>query len=108
MMTQMTNQETDTALILENELKRRVREVTREIIRDEIQREVKRIFLEQKDSMLMEVSISVGKTLQVVENEGRRPLWEANPEEFGLTNDSLNTHHLMSKQDALREQTPSV
>jgi hypothetical protein len=104
----MTNEETDTALILENELTRRVREVTRAIIQDEIRKEVKRIFLEQKNSMLMEVSITVGKTLQVIENEGRKPLWESTPEEFGLTNESLNTHHLMSKQDALREQTPPL
>ena len=52
-MTQMSNQETDTALILENELQRRVREVTRGIIQDEIRKEVKRIFLDQKDSMLI-------------------------------------------------------
>jgi hypothetical protein len=108
MMNEMTNQETDTALILENELKRRVKEVVQQVAYEIVRKEVKKIFLEQKDSMLMEVSISVGKTLRVVENEGRRPLWESTPEEFGLTNESLNTHHLMSKQDALREQTPSL
>jgi len=107
-MNEMTNQETDTALILENELKRRVKEVVQQVAYEIVRKEVKKIFLEQKDSMLMEVSISVGKTLRVVENEGRRPLWESTPEEFGLTNESLNTHHLMSKQDALREQTPSL
>jgi hypothetical protein len=118
-MTQMTNQETDTALILENELTRRVREVTRGIIQDEIRREVKRIFLEQKDSMLMEVSIAVGKTLQVVENEGRKPLWDSTPEEFGLTSKALNSHAMtpirnayknleQELPDALREQTSSV
>ena len=116
----MTNEETDTALILENELTRRVREVTRAIIQDEIRKEVKRIFLEQKNSMLMEVSITVGKTLQVIENEGRKPLWESTPEEFGLTNESLNTHNIHTNimrtavptqqeiDNALRKQTPSV
>jgi hypothetical protein len=117
-MTQMTNQETDTALILENELQRRVREVTRGIIQDEIRREVKRIFLDQKDSMLMEVSIAVGKTLQVVENEGRKPLWDSTPEEFGLTRETLNNHMIEKMRtavptqqdlpDAVREQTPSL
>jgi hypothetical protein len=107
-MNEMTNQETDTALILENELQRRVKEVTRNIIQDEIRKEVKRIFLEQKDSMLMEVCISVGKTLKVVENEGRKPLWEANPKEFGLTREALNTHNIQKVTDALREQTPSL
>jgi len=119
-MNEMTNQETDTALILENELQRRVREVTRAIIQDEIRKEVKKIFLEQKDSMLMEVCISVGKTLKVVENEGRKPLWEATPEEFGLTQEALNTHALSAVTrnatknldeelpNAIREQTPSL
>ncbi len=107
-MNQMTNQETDTALILENELKRRVREVVQGIVGDIVRKEMREEFAKQKECMLMEVSIAVGKNLQVIENEGRKPLWEATPEEFGLTNESLNTHHLMSKQDALREQTPPV
>ena len=50
----MTNQETDTALILENELKRRVREVALEIVRAEIRKEVKQIFTDQKDSLMFE------------------------------------------------------
>jgi DNA topoisomerase VI subunit B len=104
----MTNQETDTALILENELKRRVSEVVREIAHDIVRREMREEFTRQKEVMLMEVSITVGKHLRLIENEGRKPLWEATPEEFGLTNESLNTHHLMSKQDALREQTPPI
>ena len=107
-MSEMTNQETDTALILENELKRRVREVVGQVAQEIVRKEMREMFIQQKDSMLMEVSITVGKHLRLIENEGRKPLWEATPEEFGLTNESLNTHHLMSKQDALREQTPSV
>lgn len=102
-MTQMTNQETDTALILEGELTRRVKEVATTIIRDAVRDEVRKMFVEQKDSMLMEVSIAVGKTLQVVEKEGRRPLWEATPEEFGLAREDLNSH-MMNKElkDAVR------
>jgi hypothetical protein len=107
-MNEMTNQETDTALILENELKRRVREVVGQVAQEIVRKEMREMFIQQKDSMLMEVSITVGKHLRLIENEGRRPLWEATPEEFGLTNESLNTHHLMSKQDAVREQTPSL
>lgn len=91
-MTHMTNQETDTALILEGELKRRVKEVATTIIRDAVRDEVRKMFVEQKDSMLMEVSVAVGKTLQLLEKEGRRPLWEATPEEFGLTREDLNSH----------------
>lgn len=117
-MTQMSNQETDTALILEDELKRRVKEVIQQIVGPIIKAEVRRLFVEQKDSMLMEVSISVGKTLQVIENEGRKPLWEATPEEFGLTQEALNSHMIDNMRtavptqqeldNALREQTPSI
>ena len=107
-MNQMTNQETDTALILENELKRRVCEVVRGIVGDVVSEQMTKKFAEQKAEMLLEVCIAVGKNLQTIENEGRKPLWESTPEEFGLTNESLNTHHLMSKQDALREQTPPL
>lgn len=117
-MNQMTNQETDTALILENELTRRVREVVRGIVNDVVAEQMAEKFAQQKASMLMEVSIAVGKNLQVIENEGRKPLWEATPEDFGLTKEDLNKHMLSSerfteptKQDidnALREQTPSL
>lgn len=105
----MTNQETDTALILENELKRRVNEVVQEIAQEVVRKEMREMFIRQKDSMLMEVSITVGKHLRLIENEGRKPLWEATPEEFGLTRESLDSHHITgSKLDALREQTPPV
>jgi len=117
-MTQMTNQETDTALILENELKRRVREVVREVVGDIVRKEMRDQFAKQKESMLMEVSITVGKHLRLIENEGRKPLWEATPEEFGLTREALNSHMLSSEReavptqqeidDAVREQTPSL
>lgn len=107
-MNEMTNQETDTALILENELKRRVEEVVRKSVGPIIREEVRKIFIEQKDSMLMEVSISVGKTLQTIENEGRRPLWEFNPEEFGLTREDLNKSHIEKVTHAVREQTPPL
>ena len=56
--------------------------------------------------MLLEVSLAVGKMLRVIEEEGRRPLWEATPEEFGLTAKDLNTHMIEKDlPDALREQT---
>jgi sorbitol-specific phosphotransferase system component IIBC len=90
----MTNQETDTALILENELKRRVTEVLSNVVHHVVQEQIEKRFAQQKENMLMEVSIAVGKMLRVVEEEGRNPLWEATPEEFGLTKEDLNKHHL--------------
>lgn len=118
-MNAMTNQETDTALILENELTRRVREVVRGIVKDVVAEQMANKFAEQKQAMLMEVSIAVGKNLQLIENEGRKPLWEATPEEFGLSSEALNSHAMtpirnqyknleQEIQDALREQTPSI
>ena len=104
----MTNEETDTALILENELKRRVKEVAVRIVHDIVREEMRAEFAKQKEAMLMEVSITVGKHLLLIENEGRKPLWEATPEEFGLTNESLNTHNIQKVTDAVREQTPPL
>jgi hypothetical protein len=102
----MTNQETDTALILENELKRRVEEVVRGVAYDIVRKEMREEFTKQKEAMLMEVSITVGKHLRLIENEGRKPLWEATPEEFGLTREDLNSHMIGNPDDALRKQTP--
>ena len=104
----MTNQETDTALILENELTRRVREVVRGIVKDVVAEQLRETFAKQKEAMLMEVCIALGKNLRLIENEGRKPLWEATPEEFGLTIENLNTHMIGKSDNALREQTPPV
>jgi hypothetical protein len=88
----MENQETDTALILENELKRRVTEVLGTIVHKVVKKQLEQAFSEQKHQMMMEISIAVGKMLRVVEEEGRNPLWTATPEEFGLKKEDLNTH----------------
>ena len=88
----MTNQETDTALILENELKRRVTEVLGTIVHKVVRKQLEEAFSEQKANMMMEISIAVGKMLRVVEEEGRNPLWTATPEEFGLKKEDLNSH----------------
>ena len=106
-MTQMTNEETDTALILEGELKRRVTEVLGQIVHNVVRREMQTQFAEQKSNMLMEISIAVGKMMRVMEEEGRNPLWEANPAEFGLTREDLNTHSI-GNPNAIREQTPTL
>ena len=103
-MNEMTNQETDTALILENELKRRVREVVQQVAYEIVRKEMREAFVKQKETMLMEVSLTVGKHLLLIENEGRKPLWEATPEEFGLTRENLNTHMLDNMRTAVPTQ----
>lgn len=93
-MNQMTNEETDTALILENELKRRVSEVVRAELARTVHQMVKQELGKYKAEMMTEIMVGVGKTLRVIENEGRKPLWESKPEDFGLTENDLNTHML--------------
>jgi len=126
-MTQMTNEETDTALILEGELKRRVTEILGQVVHKVVRKQMHAEFAEQKSNMMLEISIAVGKMMRVMEEEGRNPLWEATPAEFGLTRDDLNTHalgrkegqhnpkldsaintHSIGNPNAIREQTPTL
>jgi len=93
-MSEMTNQETDTALLLENELKRRVREVARIEMAAVVHEVITEKFNAKKAEIMTEIMLAVGKALQVIEKEGRTPLWEGPPptEMFGLTKEDLNTH----------------
>lgn len=79
-MNHITNEQTDTALILENELKRRVKEVVSGIVDMEVDAAVQRRFVAEKEKMLMEISIKIGQMLQTIEKEGRQPLWVTGPE----------------------------
>ena len=102
-MNTMTNQETDTALILEGELKRRVNEVVERVVVNIVGKIIHEEFNKYKAEMMMEITLAVGKSLRVIENEGRKPLWEATPEEFvGLTREDLNTHNIGNSY-AIRE-----
>ena len=97
-MNQMTNEETDTALILEGELKRRVREVARDIIYEEVKKQIASRFTDQKTEMMLEISLKIGQMLRVIEEEGRQPLWVTGPEAMKTFGD----------RNAVREQTPPV
>jgi len=85
-MNQMTNQETDTALILEGELKRRVKEVVERVVVNMVGKIIHEELNKYKSEMMLEVAVSVGKMLRVVEQEGRKPLWE-NTEVSAITKD---------------------
>lgn len=74
----MTNQEVDTALLLEDALKQRVEKVTRGILRSEVHRLVDEYILKQKNDMMMEISLKVGQMLRGIAEENRTPLWELN------------------------------
>lgn len=97
-MSEMTNQETDTALILENELKRRVSAVVRSELAGTVHQIVRKELDAYKNEMMTEIMLAVGKALQVIEKEGRTPLWEGPPptDMFGLTKEDLNTHMINS------------
>jgi hypothetical protein len=95
----MPNDEVDTALILEGELKRRVSEVVEKVVVNMIGKVIHEEMNKYKAEMLMEVCIAVGKTMQVIENEGRKPLWEAKPEDFGITHEELNRSHMEEDTD---------
>jgi len=111
MTQQMPNDEIDTALILEGELKRRVSEVVGRIVEEKVINMVGKIIQDElskyKAETMMEVSINVGKMLKMIENESRKPLWETDLTEFGLTKEQLNSHMLGDK-DALRQQTQTL
>ena len=122
MTQQMPNDEVDTALILEGELKRRVSQIVEKVVVNMVGKIIHQELNKYKAEMLMEVSINVGKMLKMIENEGRKPLWEATPAEFGLTHEELNRssiRHLDEMQlvqneikkdidHAVREQTPTI
>ena len=74
---QMTNEETDTALILENELKRRVGAIVERVVVNMVGKIIHEELNKYKNEMLMEVAVSVGRMLRSVEQDGRKPLWES-------------------------------
>ena len=104
----MENEALDAALILEDELKKRVHAVVERVVINIVGRVIQDELNKYKNEMLMEVCIAVGKTMRVAENEGRKPLWEATPEEFGLTQEDLNTHNIEKVTHAVCEQTPPL
>jgi hypothetical protein len=95
----MPNDEIDTAIILEGEIKRRVEQVVEKVVVNMVGKIIHEELNKYKSEMLMEVCLAVGKTMQVIENEGRKPLWEARPEEFGLTHEELNRSHMEKDTD---------
>ena len=58
-----------------------------------------------KEQMIMEICLAVGKTMQVADKQGRTPLWETDPAEFGLGEADLNSHMIEGSQNAIRKQT---
>lgn len=115
----MENQEIDTALILEGELKRRVHEIVdarfAEKIVPFVADAMEKRFAKEKERMIMEIAVTIGKLIGRASEENRKPLWESTPEEFGLTDDiyvphfgKVNAHLHQEKNDAIRKQTQTL
>jgi hypothetical protein len=108
----MENREIDAALLLENELKRRVKEIVNAQIEEALVKHVGGIIRQEKEHLIFEIATGVGKIIRLAEEEGRRPLWQSTPEEFGMTKEQLNKHMLgkdieINKEidNAIRKQT---
>lgn len=97
------NQEAvDSALILENRLQERVAKIVEKVVVNIVGKEIHEALNREKQALLTEIIMTVGKSLQVIEKEGRKPLWEATPEEFGFTPKELTSHMIGGNIDEKR------
>ena len=103
-MSEDTNK-VDMAVILEGRINERVKELMEPMVErlviNLLGKELARQWREQKENMMMEISVTVGKVIgEAARNEDRRPLWESTPEELGLKREDLNTHMMgMPKEE---------
>jgi hypothetical protein len=84
----------DSAIILENKIRERIREELKYILDATVREQVNKMFREQKGSLVMEVTASINQMLRSFIEQERKPLWESTPEELGLTPEDLNKHML--------------
>lgn len=110
MSEELTNEAVDAAIILEGRVNERIEKEVHRVISRELSKliasEVDKAFGAYKDSMMLEISITVGKIMRHTEEENRKPLWESTPEELGLMHKDLNSHMLGKKEEdhAIRKQ----
>ena len=109
-MEELDNQALDAALILEDRLKERVSRIVEKVVINIVGREIHAAIEREKETMMLEIAITLGKTLLCSETQGRKPLWDSKPEDFGLDNMSLNTHNLgesppLELDNAIQEQS---
>jgi len=86
-------QAADMALILEGKIRERVMEATAKILSPLVSAEVSKLMKQHKESMIMEISLAVGKSLQVIESEGRTPLWVMSQSEIEFHNKLKENDH---------------
>jgi hypothetical protein len=115
MSEELTQEAVDAAIILENRVNERIEKEVHRVISRELSKliahEVDKAFMAYKDSMMMDISITVGKIMRHTEEENRKPLWASTPEEFGLDRADLNSSSMRRLDDvqenlnAIRKQT---
>ena len=115
MSEELTSEAVNSAILLEGRVNERVEKQValnlNSMLRKAVKEEVQKAIAEEKQNMMMEISITVGKALRASELEGRKPLWESTPEEFGLDRADLNSSSMRRLDDvqenlnAIRKQT---
>ena len=93
----------DSAIILENKIRERIREELKYILDATVREQVNKMFREQKGSLVMEVTASINQMLRSFIEQERKPLWESTPEEFGLTHEELNRSTMRRLDDIQQE-----
>jgi hypothetical protein len=93
----------DSAIILENKIRERIREELKYILDATVREQVNKMFREQKGSLVMEVTASINQMLRSFIEQERKPLWESTPEEFGLTHEELNRSSMRRLDDIQQE-----
>jgi len=78
-MEDISQEAVDSALILENKLKERVHAIVERVVVNIVGREIHAAIEREKQAMMTEITLSIGKALQSIEKDGRVPLWETNP-----------------------------
>jgi hypothetical protein len=78
----------DTAVILDEQVQTRVSKIAhaylQKILPPIISEELDTRFSKEKEKMMVEIAIMVGKILRQAEDEDRKPLWETDIAEFGF------------------------
>ena len=112
----MEDQDVDVnaAIILENRVNERIKAAIQGEVRQLVTSITHDVLRKEKGAMIMEVTTSINQMLKSFVDERRKPLWEATPEEFGLSASDFAPHKLQPDRTtgdvkeidhAIREQT---
>lgn len=109
-MEKLDNQAIDAALILEDKLKERVLKVVERVVVNIVGKEIHAAIDREKQAMMTEITLSIGKALQSIEKDGRVPLWESNPfatniPDFIPVNAEGEPIEIVGMEDAIQKQS---